>query len=82
VAGINIIGESPNRKLLISVWVIGISGILVTRCLYILESRTSKPQQGGRCHYGPTVSRLEKEESSIVQGTAVSLSGFRGSEIP
>jgi hypothetical protein len=36
--------EVPMRKLSIGVSIIGISGILVTSCLCILESRTAKPR--------------------------------------
>jgi hypothetical protein len=47
VAAIGAIGESPDRKLLIGVWVIGISGILVTKCLCILESRSLETPMSG-----------------------------------
>jgi hypothetical protein len=44
VAAIGADGEGPDRKLLIGVCVIGISGILMTIYLCILESRRSKPR--------------------------------------
>jgi hypothetical protein len=69
VAAIGAIGESPDRKSSIDILVIGISGILVTRGLGILESRSPKPRQGGKCHCGASCQHIGE-------------SGFEGSGIP
>jgi hypothetical protein len=66
VAAIGAIGESPDRKSLIGVWVIGISGILVTRCLGISESRSRNPERGKPC--GASCQHIREEESAIVRG--------------
>jgi hypothetical protein len=92
MAAIGTIGERPDRKSLIGVLVIGISGILVTSGFGILESRNAKPRcVGARCQHlrkveifvqwEPAVSKLEKVESSVEWGPDVSQSRFKESGI-
>jgi hypothetical protein len=46
VEEIDAIGESPDKKVSIEVWFIGISGISVTSGLCTLKSRNVKPRRG------------------------------------
>jgi hypothetical protein len=59
-------GKIPTRESSIGIWVIGISGTLVTRCLCTLDSRSPKPRQGGRYHRAASYQHAGKEGSAIV----------------
>jgi hypothetical protein len=64
-------GKVLTRESYIGVWVIRISVIPMTRCLCTLDSRSLKPQQGGRYHRAANCQHTEmearrKEGSTIV----------------
>jgi hypothetical protein len=79
VAAIGAVGESPDRKSSIGMWVIGISGIPVTRCLCNSESRNAKPRSvGDSCQHLRSEGRTTGEASCQQTGE----SGFAESGIP
>jgi hypothetical protein len=77
VATIGVVGESPDRKSSIGMWVIGISGIPVTRCLCNSESRNAKPRSvGDSCQHIRVEGRTTVEANCQYSGE----SGFESRE--